>query len=59
MTPTTGYIFGTVTDGNGRRAAGVTVDVNSVSVVTDEQGRYIVEGFGAVRLHATRSGPVP
>ena len=52
VTPKTGYIFGTVTDDGGRRAAGVAVDVNGESAVTDEQGRYIVEGFGPASYRA-------
>ncbi|MCY4574776.1 MAG: carboxypeptidase regulatory-like domain-containing protein [Gemmatimonadetes bacterium] len=47
VTPTTGYAYGRVTDGENRRMAGVTVNVNGVSVETDSNGRYVAEGFGA------------
>ena len=52
VSPKTGYVFGTVTDNLGRRAAGVAVDVNGESTVTDEQGRYVVEGFGPASYKA-------
>ena len=45
VSPATGYVYGAVTDAEGKRAAGVTVDVNGVEVETDDQGRYIAEGF--------------
>ncbi len=45
VAPKTGYVYGAVTDAQGKRAAGVTVDVNGVKVETDAQGRYIAEGF--------------
>ena len=47
VTPTTGYVFGTVSDNKGLRAPGVSVDVNGVTVTTDGEGRYVAEGFGA------------
>ena len=47
VTPTTGYIYGTVEDGANRRLADVTVHVNGETDVTDSNGRYVVEGFGA------------
>ena len=49
VTPTTGFLYGVVTDNNGLAAEGVTVDVNGESAVTDESGRYIVEGFSKRR----------
>ena len=54
-----GYVYGAVTDAQGKRAAGVTVDVNGVKVETDAQGRYIAEGFLAsvVQILPTRRGP--
>ena len=58
VTPKTGYVYGTVIDGQGLRAAGVAVDVNGATAVTDEQGRYIVEGFGSASYtppNATRA----
>ncbi|MDE2804223.1 MAG: carboxypeptidase regulatory-like domain-containing protein [Gemmatimonadota bacterium] len=52
VSPKTGYVFGTVSDDQGRRAAGVSVDVNGESAVTDAQGRYVVEGFGPASYKA-------
>ena len=46
VTPTTGYAYGAVTDGENRRLADVEVTVNGVTETTDAQGRYVVEGFG-------------
>ena len=46
VTPKTGYAYGAVTDKENRRLAGVTVNVNGVSVETDSNGRYVAEGFG-------------
>ncbi|MDE2806513.1 MAG: carboxypeptidase regulatory-like domain-containing protein [Gemmatimonadota bacterium] len=60
VSPSTGYVFGTVTDNMGRRVPGVTVDVNGATGVSDAQGRYIVEGFGPRSYrapNATRSTP--
>ena len=60
VSPSTGYVFGTVTDNMGRRVPGVTVDVNGATGVSDAQGRYIVEGFGSRSYrapNATRSTP--
>ncbi len=46
VTPTTGFLFGIVQNQDGLPAEGVTVDVNGeASGVTDEYGRYVVEGF--------------
>ncbi len=47
VTPTTGVLYGYVNLTNGQAAEGVKVDVNGSYDVTDEFGRYIVEGFGA------------
>ena len=55
VTPTTGYAYGAVTDGENRRLAGVTVNVNGVSVTTDSNGRYIAEGFGPRNYRAPGS----
>ena len=56
VTPTTGYLYGIVTDDTGLPAEGVTVDVNGGADVdggasgeTDEYGRYIIEGFSGRR----------
>ena len=45
VTPSTGVLYGRVSDQNGVPAEGVTVDVNGQSAETDEFGRYIVDGF--------------
>ncbi len=48
VTPTTGVLYGYVTlESNDQAAEGVKVDVNGEYDVTDEYGRFIVEGFGA------------
>ncbi len=46
VTPATGVLYGRVTDGDGLALDSVTVDVNGQTDMTDEFGRYIVEGFG-------------
>ena len=46
VTPTTGYVYGTVKDSENLRLADVTVHVNGKTVTTDSNGRYIVNGFG-------------
>ena len=45
VTPTTGFLYGIVENQDGVPAEGVTIDVNGASGVTDEYGRYMVEGF--------------
>ncbi len=55
VTPKTGYAYGTVSDADNRRLAGVTVNVNGVSVTTDSQGRYVAEGFGSRNYRAPGS----
>ena len=55
VTPKTGYAYGTVTDNENRRLAGVTVNVNGVSVETDSQGRYVAEDFYARNYRAPGS----
>ena len=47
VTPATGVLYGRVVDSDDLAAEGVTVNVNGQSDVTDEFGRYIVEGFSA------------
>ncbi len=47
VTPTTGVLYGIVTDSKGQSVDSVTVDVNGSTDMTDEFGRFIVEGFGA------------
>ena len=55
VTPMTGYAYGSVVDGENRRMAGVTVNVNGVSVETDSNGRYVAEGFGPRNYRAPGS----
>ena len=47
VTPTTGVLYGTVTDSKGQAVDSVTVDVNGSTDMSDEFGRFIVEGFSA------------
>ena len=55
VTPMTGYAYGSVVDGENRRMADVTVNVNGVSVETDSNGRYVAEGFGPRNYRAPGS----
>ena len=45
VTPTTGFVYGRVTDENGFAVADVAVSVNGVSATSDAFGRYHAEGF--------------
>ena len=47
VTPTTGYVYGTVEDGANRRLEGVTVTVNGKTGFSDSNGLYTVDGFDA------------
>ena len=47
VTPTTGFVYGRVTDGDGFAVADVTVHVNGKTATSDSYGRYVVEGFPA------------
>ncbi len=47
VTPTTGFVYGRVTDGDGFAVADVTVHVNGKTATSDAYGRYVVEGFPA------------
>ncbi len=49
VTPATGVLYGRVTDSDGLALDSVTVEVNGQTDMTDEFGRYIVEGFGAAK----------
>jgi len=55
VTPTTGILYGRVTGADGFPLDSTTVTVNGMSTMTDEFGRYIVDGFGARR--GGRSAP--
>ncbi len=47
VTPTTGFVYGRVTDSNGFPVDSVSVSVNGETATTDEFGRYTAAGFGA------------
>ena len=47
VSPTTGYVYGIVTDGSGFHVEDATVTVNGATGTTDEFGRYRIRGFGA------------
>ena len=49
ITPSTGTLYGIVSNPDGIGLQGVTVTVNGMEAVTDDLGRYIVSGFKAVR----------
>ncbi len=44
--PTTGTLYGRVTDPRGYPEEGVTVEVNGESATTDRDGNYVVNGYG-------------
>ena len=61
VTPATGTLYGRVDGTDGFPLDSVVVTVNGIaSAMTDEHGRYMVEGFGAVRgqvfVSASREG---
>ncbi len=45
VSPTTGYVYGIVTDSKGFRVEGATVTANGASATTDAFGRYRIRGF--------------
>ena len=45
VTPTTGFVYGRVTDSDGFAVADVIVTVNGRTATSDASGRYAVEGF--------------
>lgn len=50
VTPTTGTVYGTVTNsGDNFPAEGVTVTINGEEDTTDKQGRYLITGIPSVR----------
>ena len=55
VTPTTGILYGRVTGADRFPLDSTTVTVNGMSTETDKFGRYIVDGFSAVR--ASRNAP--
>ena len=55
VTPTTGYVYGRVTDSGYRPLADVTVNVNGQTGTSDANGLYVVEGFGPANYRAPGS----
>ena len=53
VTPTTGYVYGTVKHGpgDGFRVAGATVTANGESATTDAYGRYRIKGFSGATIN--------
>lgn len=49
ITPATATLYGFVRNEDGFGLEGVTVSVNGMTATTDDLGRYIVSGIGAVR----------
>ena len=49
ITPSTATLYGFVRNEDGFGLEGVTVSVNGMTATTDDLGRYIVSGIGAVR----------
>ncbi|MDE0659869.1 MAG: carboxypeptidase regulatory-like domain-containing protein [Gammaproteobacteria bacterium] len=50
VSPTTGYVYGTVTDQKGFRVEGATVSANSATGTTDAFGRYRIRGFSGATV---------
>ncbi len=50
VSPTTGYVYGTVTDSKGFRVEGATVTANTGSGTTDAYGRYRIRGFSGATV---------
>ena len=51
VTPTTGYVYGTVTDSKGFRVDSATVTANGRSATTDAFGRYRIRGFSGATIN--------
>ena len=57
--PTTGTLYGIILDESGFGVEDATVTVNGQSATTDDDGRYVVTGYGntyASRAHVSSSG---
>jgi hypothetical protein len=50
VSPTTGYVYGTVTDSKGFRVEGATVTANGATATTDAFGRYRIRGFSGATI---------
>ena len=51
VTPTTGYVYGVVTDSKGFRVEGATVSANGATATTDAFGRYRIRGFSGATIN--------
>ena len=51
VTPTTGYVYGIVTDSKGFRVAGAAVSANGATATTDAFGRYRIRGFSGATIN--------
>ncbi|MYK48672.1 MAG: hypothetical protein F4029_20895, partial [Gammaproteobacteria bacterium] len=51
VSPTTGYVYGTVTDSKGFRVEGATVSANGATATTDAFGRYRIRGFSGATIN--------
>ena len=50
VSPTTGYVYGTVKDSMGFRVEGATVSANGETATTDAFGRYRIRGFSGATI---------
>ena len=51
VSPTTGYVYGTVKDDKGFRVEGATVSANGATATTDAFGRYRIRGFSGATIN--------
>ena len=51
VSPTTGYVYGTVTDSKGFRVDSATVSANGATATTDAYGRYRIRGFSGATVN--------
>ena len=50
VSPTTGYVYGIVTDSKGFRVEGASVSANGATATTDAFGRYRIRGFSGATI---------
>ncbi|MDE2655457.1 MAG: fibronectin type III domain-containing protein [Gemmatimonadota bacterium] len=55
VSPTTGYVYGIVTDSKGFRVEGATVTANGASATTDAFGRYRIRGFSGATVNKVKN----
>ncbi|MYD15327.1 MAG: hypothetical protein F4X00_17180, partial [Gemmatimonadetes bacterium] len=55
VSPTTGYVYGIVTDSDGFRVEGATVTANGASDTTDPFGRYRIRGFSGATVNKVKN----